>query len=395
MRRIIIKEARPGMVAARTLVATENAQRVEVAKAGEVLGVEHLVRLHELGLYDLWVIDPGLEFFDEMCVQPTAGQLRLAEGLRDSFLRLSGWVSRALLKRHSSVLEEVVRGLIRGAPVVPCFGAFAEDEALLAHSCDVAAVSILLGLQLEGYLVEQRRRLDCRHAREVGSLALGALFHDVGEVMLPAQQRESRQACFDSEDWMQHTEEGHALVRGRVDPSAVAVVMHHHQRFDGTGFAGGAAGSGSGADAGHRALAGEGIHVFARIVMAADEFCRTLFAGARLPQPMVMALWKMQQVPLRSAFDPVVHGCLLGMFQPFVAGMVVMLNDQSQALVTGVEGQYPCYPEVRVLQGGEGEAGGVGVIKLAERSDLRVEVVDGMEVEGYLYGVRKAAPLAA
>ena len=55
MRRIIIKEARPGMVAARTLVATEDGQRVAVAKAGEVLGVEHLVRLHELGVYDLWI----------------------------------------------------------------------------------------------------------------------------------------------------------------------------------------------------------------------------------------------------------------------------------------------------------------------------------------------------
>ena len=396
MRRIIIKEARPGMVAARTLSgAGPDAQPVVIAATGQALTMDHLIKSHELGLYDLWVVDPGLEFCDELCAQPTAAQVRLADGLRDSFLRLSTCLSRALFKRYSLVLQEIVQSILRAAPSVPCFNAFTEDEPLLTHSCDVAALSILLGLQLEGYLVEQRRRLNCRQARDVVNLALGALFHDVGELMLPMQQRESRQAYFENDDWKQHATEGYAIVRGHLDPSAAGVVLHHHQRCDGTGFAGAVtvARPPRSSDSGPRVLAGENIHVYARIVMAADVFCQTSFAGARLPQPMVKTLWQLQQLPLRRAMDPTVLQCLLTMFQPFVEGSVVGLNDQRQAIVIKVDPQLPCYPQVQVLS--PSEAGEETHLNLCETAEYRVEVIDGMVIEPFLYGVRKAAPLQA
>jgi hypothetical protein len=127
--------------------------------------------------------------------------------------------------------------------------------------------------------------------------------------------------------------------------------------------------------------------------MAADEFCRVLFAGARLPQPLVKALWQLQQMPVTQAFDPVVLGSLLGLFVPFAEGMVVMLNDSRQALVVGTDGGSACQPKVRVLRSEAGEA--VETIDLARSEEVRIEVVDGTVVEGYLYGGRVVAPLAA
>jgi HD-GYP domain-containing protein (c-di-GMP phosphodiesterase class II) len=391
MRRIIIKEARPEMTVGRAVVEEGGGMRVVLAQAGEVLTVERLLQLHEKGVYDLWVDDPGLEFFDSLCAQRTGAQLELVEGLRDSFLRLAPFMPRDLITRHGVLVEEVLGALVRTAPTVPCFGALVEDEKLLAHSCDVAAVSTMLGLQLENYLIEQRRRLNGRQAGDVANLALGALLHDVGELMLPHGQRESQEAEMDGEEWKQHVREGYRMVHGRVDASAAGVILHHHQKFDGTGF-GGLAVEGKWM-AGSEGLSGGAIHIFARIVMAADVLCRVLFAGSRLPQPMVRALWEVQQVPLRMAFDPVVHGCLMGTFQPFVAGMVVMLSDNRQAVVTAVDGRYPCYPEVRAMT--DAEEGGDRDVRLAERGDLRVSMVDGVDVERYLYGARKAAPLAA
>jgi hypothetical protein len=394
MRRITIKEVRPGMMAVRSVAEVlPSGEKRPIAKAGDVLTMEQLLRCHDAGLYDLWVTDPGLEFLDELCTQPTREQLRLAECLRDTFLRLSYGVPRTLIKRHATTLEEVLHTLVRGATAVPCFRGFAEDEALLAHSCEVAAASILLGLQLETYLVEQRKRLNGRQAGSVANLALGALLHDVGELMLPAAQRESRVAHPDTEDWKQHTQEGYAIVHGRIDPSAAGIVLQHHQRFDGSGFAGLPAVEGKLTESVHRALIGSAIHVYARIVMAADVFCQTLFAGARLPQPMVKALWQIQQVPLRQAYDPVVHGGLMKIFAPFVEGMVVMLSDGRQAVVTEIAGG--CYPTVRVVGDMGEESGGDRIVKLTEREDLWIHAVDGVEVEKYLYGVRKAASAAA
>src|SRR5439155_1165924 len=131
-----------------------------------------IIQMHELGTYDLWINDPGLEFFDDVCSsQPTNPQLRLAEALRDSFLRLSAHISRTVFRRYEIVLAELVHALTRSAPSVPYFS---------AHD-------------------------------DINGNALG-------------------------DEWKQHTAEGFAAVQGRLDPSAAVVIQHHHQHFDGSGF---------------------------------------------------------------------------------------------------------------------------------------------------------------
>src|SRR5689334_13600354 len=90
MRRIVIKEARPGMVASRTL-AHPAPGNPPLLTPGTVLTVQLLAQLHELGIYDLWVSDPGLEFFVDLSAgQPQAAQRRMADGLHSAVLRLAG-----------------------------------------------------------------------------------------------------------------------------------------------------------------------------------------------------------------------------------------------------------------------------------------------------------------
>ena len=253
MRRIIVKEVRPGMIAARSLAHPQE-PGTAIITGCEVNTFRHVVRLHELGVYDHWVNDPGLEFLDDLCCsQPTTAQQRLAEALRESFLGLVAYLPPAFTRRHDIVLQELVEEILRTAPVIPCFRAFTEDAALLAHSCDVAVLSMILGIQLENYLIEQRKRLNCRQARDVLNLSLGALFHDVGELMLPPSARESRlgagilrESDKDAPLWRQHAVEGFVIGRGRLDPSAAVILGHHHRHFDGSGFAGSTIPAGSG-----------------------------------------------------------------------------------------------------------------------------------------------------
>jgi HD-GYP domain-containing protein (c-di-GMP phosphodiesterase class II) len=369
-------------------------------QAGDLIASRHLAALHADGTYDLWIVDAGFEFFDELCTsQPTNAQLRLADGMRKAFLGLITFVERTQIKRFNLVIEDLVRGLLRSASAVPCFGALTEDEALLAHSCDVAALSILLGLKLEGYLVEQRPRLNCRQAREILSLAMGALFHDVGELMLPSQQRESRLAVSsgDGDQWKAHVDDGYGIVRGRLDPTAAVIVLHHHERFDGTGF-GSQKGEGP-----RKAQQGKEIHIYARIVGAADLFCQTLYGqSGHIPQPMVKTLWQLQQLPLRSAFDPVILECLQGLFAPFAEGMIVMLSDHRQALVTKVDASVPCFPTVQTIAQphmfhteADPDQPRDQVIDLAVNGDVMVEAVDGFPIKPYIFGVRKGRPLVA
>jgi HD-GYP domain-containing protein (c-di-GMP phosphodiesterase class II) len=401
MRRIIVKEARPGMIAARSVVdpnATPMAGETPatLAATGKVLTLDHLIRFHEAGVYELWVDDPGLEFLDTLCgAQTTAAQRRLADALQDAFLRLSSWVAPEVWRRHEDFLRRTLHAVLYAAAVIPYFPALTENEALLQHSCEVLAVSTLLGMQLEDYLVAQRRRLNGRQAGDVVNLALGALFHDVGELAVPAEARESRAPVAEMmpEDSIRHVAEGYAMVHGRLDPSAASVVLHHHQHFDGSGFGG----LNEPGGAAVRSLAGGEIHVFARIVMVADWFCRSAFAnGARLPQPLVRTLWDMQQMPQRQAFDPVVLRALMAVFPPFAEGEIVTLDDGRQALVTRADGTYPCYPEVHVLHDAAEPHGDEPLtMDLAERLDVGIQAVDNTSVEGFLFGERKVRPLIA
>jgi HD-GYP domain-containing protein (c-di-GMP phosphodiesterase class II) len=388
MRRIVIKEARPGMVVARA-VRHPVETATFLAATGEALTVDPIVNFHEMGLYDLWVTDPGLEFLDELCSsQPSSAQMRLADGLRTSFLRFCSAASPGRFKRHEMLIEDLFRALLKAAPAVPCFQALTEDDILLAHSCDVAVLSMLLGLNLEQYLIDQRRRLNCKQARDILNLALGALFHDVGETMLPAQHRESFSGrSADNDAWRQHTDEGFSIVRGHLDPSAAVIVQNHHQHFDGTGFAGATPPGGA-----PRCQSGSAIHVYARIVMAAETFCLTHFAGGRIPQPMVKTLRQLQHSSLRSKFDPTVYDCLVQFFPPFVEGMVVTMADGRQAVIRATDSACACYPVVSIVHSEGNQAD--EIINTAE-DDALIAVVDGTPVEAFLFGTRQHRPLAA
>lgn len=388
MRRIVIKEARPGMIVARAVRHPVDPSTF-LAASGEILTVDPIVNFHEMGLYDLWVIDPGLEFLDEICSsQPTSAQMRLADGLRTSYLRFCNAAPHGRFKRHNMVMDEIFRGLLRTAPNVPCFDALTEDEILLAHSCDVTVIAILLGLNLEQYLIDQRKRLSTKQARDLLNLAMGALFHDVGETLLPPQSRESFSGRDPAgEAWRQHTDEGFNIVRGHLDPSAAVIVQHHHQHYDGSGFAGATA-----PGAPSRSQKGSIIHVYARIVMAAETFCLTHFAGGRIPQPMVKTLWQFQQAALRNIIDPVIYDCLMQFFPPFVEGMIVMMADGRQAIVRKTDADQPCYPIVSIIHGGGDQAD--EVIDTAT-DELLVSVIDGTPIETFLYGTRKHRPRVA
>jgi HD-GYP domain-containing protein (c-di-GMP phosphodiesterase class II) len=406
MRRIIIREARPGMRVARQVTSPADPAHVVVA-SGAVLTIDEIILMHELGVYDLWTDDAGQAFLDELhhaCVTNPAQQ-RLIEALGRAFQSLTVLgidpVQHPLFKRQRPTSEETVAQLVHTAPKLPCFTGLAQSDELLQHSAQVAVLSMLLGLQLENYLIDQRRRLNCREARDVVHLALGSLFHDVGETLLPPAQRESKAALsLDPNappDWKQHTLLGYQAVRPHLDPPAAAVVLHHHQHFDGTGFAS--------VDGKELQQAGSAIHVFARIALAADLFHHVLLEPeAGMPRPAVHALWRVQQRGLRGRMDPVVLGALLTLVQPFAPGMVVRLNDRRPAVVTRVNERIPCYPEVQVLaERGETGAGGANGqpgerIDLAQRSDVRIVEAGGEEVTASLYGSRQPAasqPLAA
>lgn len=111
------------------------------------------------------------------------------------------------------------------------------SQELYAHSLRVADVARCLARDLELSADDQK------------TVRLGALLHDLGKVSLPDDIFDQADADLSDEEvelLMSHPEDGAEA----IPPSAVpakwpvrAVILHHHERWDGTGFPAGLSGT--------------------------------------------------------------------------------------------------------------------------------------------------------
>jgi HD-GYP domain-containing protein (c-di-GMP phosphodiesterase class II) len=180
------------------------------------------------------------------------------------------------------------------------------------------------------------------------------MFHDVGMTRLSeaALARWNQGHNEDDPEWRAHVQLGYDMVKDHLDPTAAAVVLHHHQRWDGTGFPKHTEFSGV-----ERPVAGSDIHVFARICAAADLFDR-LRHPAHAPGsrestspsiPAVRALRLMRSKPHVDGIDPVIFRALVTVAPPFPPGTVVELSDGRRAAVVLVRPADPCRPVVEIV----------------------------------------------
>jgi hypothetical protein len=129
------------------------------------------------------------------------------------------------------------------------------------------------------------------------------------------------------------------MIQGKVNATVSSTVLHHHQHFDGSGFAG----------AGFPIMRHKRIHVFARIVTAADQFDRLRFPPGRPGMPTVWALRCMLEAPLIYRYDPQVLDALLAVVPPYAPGSIVTLNDGRHAVVIDHHPMRPCRPIVQLI----------------------------------------------
>jgi HD-GYP domain-containing protein (c-di-GMP phosphodiesterase class II) len=211
-------------------------------------------------------------------------------------------------------------------------------------------MALLMGLKLEDYLIAQRTRVGVTNARDVTSLGLGAMLHDVGMLRLPADVLDRWNRTQDESDpaWRQHVILGYDMVRDTAGPAASGVVLHHHQKFDGTGFP-----RRRRLDGGLESVAGTDIHVFARIVAVADTFDRLRHPpGAAEDQPavpVVRVLKTMLAPPYREWLDPMVFRALLAVVPAYAPGTIVRLSTGRQAVVMEWFPEDPCRPTVQLI----------------------------------------------
>lgn len=179
-----------------------------------------------------------------------------------------------------------------------------------------------------------------------------------------------------------HPALGYKMVHGRVAPSAATIVLNHHQRMDGSGYAG--------RDA--AVLEGSRIHVFARIVAVAAAFDELQFPATGLQRPTVQVLRDLLSPELLPHFDEQVLLALLAVVPPFTPGSVVRLSDGQWAVPIKHNPERPCMPIVQLIADPTSLATEANqarqVIDLSDRAcELTIVACDDVEVSAYRFKI--------
>lgn len=385
MLRVEIKHTKPGMKLAMP-VTNPQAPRRPLLSAGFELTGRTIERMRDLGVREVLVQYPGLEALDKY-VNPEVLQQRaaMATELKETFEQIQHQAAaRIAYESYLQHMAEMVEQLLSN-PAAALFmdRAGGEDPWLLQHSSSVAHLALLMGLRLDAYLIRQRKKLPPRYAKQVASLGVGAMLHDIGILQLDPEVQRRYEQTLDSSDaeWRDHVRLGYELAREQVDPTAAVIILDHHQRCDGTGFP-----QRQSADGRRYTPTADKIHVFARITAAADAFAELRHPPGAEPIPTIRALARFAEEVPRRRFDPHVLRALFEVIPPFPPGVPVQLSDGRWGVPLDHTCDAPCQPRVQIVDDPEtllpptDEDAEAEVIDLRQRADLSVVFAEGRDV---------------
>lgn len=376
---------------------------MELLAANVPLDRQVLSKLPRLGVTRVWVEHDATDDLKHLILaRPSEALSEAFHTLKEDFSAMSAQtVTAGSLQSYRQIIMDLMCELVANRDVA-CLTEqlIGGPGGLFTHSANVAYLSVLIGIDLETYIVHQRHRLGVHHARDLTALGMGAMLHDIGKTGFDeADQYAHEPDMFNEEtsdeqrdNYREHVLVGHMMLRGtRAPASATQVVLTHHQHWDGSGFP-----DMSGPSRGRvrGVQQGAGIHIFSRIVAAAN-LLENLLTQLGKTNPPVMALHALQDKRYEGWLDPIVRDSVLRRIPPFPVGGMVTLNDGRVAVVITPNLLQPCRPVVRLL--GESDRlpdGRHPHLDLSQYPELHIALFAGVEVDRYLFALVEDTPLS-
>lgn len=387
--------AEPGMVVA-TDVRHPRHHHIILLRPGAILDEHSIAHLREIRVREVFIRYPSLESLGAI------HSTHVSNMGREVSTRLGKAMDDFIADRHCkldyNVFRNAITDMLTALSENPKAALYMMElseagSAHVRHASNTAFLSMLLGMKLDFYLIRERGRLTPTFAQDITALGVGAMLHDIGMTLLDEDVQRRYEDSGDQEDpaWREHVRLGFTHLRNEFDACVGAIALHHHQRFDGSGFPLRAM-----LDGRMSTVAGSEIHIFARIVAVADQLDRLRFPGHTIlspprgepAMPVVRALKTMISSPMCDCFDPVILRTLLAVVPPFAPGTLVTLSDGRRAIVSAWTPLDPCRPTVEVLTESSTkwwENPPVERINLREKRELSIAKAEGVDVSQDLF----------
>jgi len=210
-------------------------------------------------------------------------------------LRLQRAISRRAGKRVGFEAVGFAPGRVNG--LRPLHGSLealisaleAKDPHTRDHSHRVCATAMNLASQIApGDPLFQER------------IRVASLFHDIGKIGVPEAVL-NKPGALDPQEWaavQRHVLCGVGILRPVVDAATLAMVRHHHERWDGKGYPDG--------------VAGTDIPLGARIIAVADSWDAMTSARSYRPALAHRDVWDILREGAGSQWDPAIVEAFLG-----------------------------------------------------------------------------------
>jgi HD-GYP domain-containing protein (c-di-GMP phosphodiesterase class II) len=388
MLRVSVDHIRPGMILARPIPLPRDSRTFLLQRDVEI-PLDLVPRLKQLNIREVWVRYRDLEFLEEVIDEELDEQQREIYSIvrRNFEAMMTGSAVELEVRQFQSSISNLFEFLKKsscGNQLLQKLDAF--DNFLVSHSTNVCYLSLLLGMKLERYLIEERQAKSARDAKDLTQLGLGCLLHDIGKMRIPSEilHKPSKLTHEEMAIIKLHPEYGFEMLGGQAPQAAAQVVLNHHQRYDGRGYP---------ARVNRRTgellppLAGKQIPVFCRIATMADMYdaatSKRCYSEAK---PSVQVLHELR-TSCQGAFDPVVEEAFYQIIPPFPIGQMVTLSNRVQAVVVDFNPRFPVRPKVQGIRDPNGDRfpdPSLEEIDLALYPDLEIVEVDGLDVRPFL-----------
>jgi putative nucleotidyltransferase with HDIG domain len=331
MQKIAILHLEPDMVVARNIYSPEG---VLLLSADTVLSPLQIERLQQFDLPSIYIKNPFtatitnsdlIDTIPEVVREET--RVQAVQIIHASFQKLA--VTQKLdtgpFKAITDfILDEVIKN--RGA-MIHLTDIRTRDGYTFGHSVNVCALATFTGVQL-GYDTTQLKEL-----------ALGALLHDAGKMLVPKEILTKPGPLTEKECKImkQHAVLGFELLRkqGDIPLLSAHIAYQHHEKFDGSGYG--------------RGLSGADIHEYARIVSIVDVYDALTSDRPYKEGCLPHEAYEIMMSLASTHFDPAILKQFLSQIALYPLGSIVQLNTGEIALVTKVIPGLQTRPSLKIL----------------------------------------------
>ncbi len=331
MRRISVRNLRPGMELAKKITHGDGAPLLNVGVKLQPKYIQQLKRMNISAVYVHDSLIPDVEVEDvilEETRERAINQVRTAlTGLKQTKGNISINKLLNVKKDLSVVLDDIVSQLL-GNPdlTVNLSDIRSADNYTFSHSVNVAILAIMTAISMGNKITALK------------SLGLGAFLHDLGKITIPPAilNKPGLLNEAEREEMMRHPQYGFNLIRHKkaFSYTSLAIISNHHERIDGSGYPQG--------------LTGNDLDSYSKICAVTDVY--DALTSDRPYRPGFAPHKAKEIIALESAgFDLQVLQVFYRHIAAYPIGTIVGLSNGLLGVVVANTHGYPTRPRVRVF----------------------------------------------